>query len=70
LNYETFITALQQPEKIICIQAPVGTGKTTAVKKYIAENPTQKYIIIVPSVSLAEELHRQLKDLGFVLYKD
>lgn len=49
------------------LDAPVGTGKTTAIFKWMRARPNKKYLYISPMLSEVEErVPNELESLGFV----
>ena len=55
------ITKKIKSKKFIC-EAPIGSGKSTAIRKWISAHKTDKFIVIVPIVNIAEEFYTKLSD--------
>ena len=49
-------------KKFIC-EAPIGSGKSTAIRKWISSHKTEKFMVIVPTVNIAEEFYTKLIDM-------
>ena len=49
-------------KKFIC-EAPIGSGKSTAIRKWISSHKTDKFLVIVPTVNIAEEFYTKLNDM-------
>ena len=61
------ITKQIRTKKFIC-EAPIGSGKSTAIRKWISSHNTEKFMVIVPTVNIAEEFYTKLnKDLNIRL---
>ena len=52
------------------LDSPMGTGKTTAIIKYMNLNPNRKYIFISPFLSEGERIIDNCPNLNFVTPKD
>ena len=50
------ITKKIRPKKFIC-EAPIGSSKSTAIRKLISSYKTEKFMVIVPTVNIAEEFY-------------
>ena len=48
-----------QTKKFIC-KAPIGFGKSTAIRKWISTYKDNKFMVIVPTVNIAEEFYIKL----------
>ena len=60
-------------ERIVCIRANMGVGKTVALKQFVIQHcsaPSCKALLITFSRSLAHKLYQDFADLGFVDYRD
>ena len=55
---------------ILHIKSHLGTGKTTIIKQFIKNNPELKVLYFAPRVLFAIDIHNDLKDVGFKLYRD
>ena len=55
------ITKKIRPKKFIC-EAPIDSGKSTAIRKLISSYKTEKFMVIVPTVNIAEEFYTKLND--------
>ena len=55
---------------ILHIKSHLGTGKTTIIKQFIKNNPELKVLYFAPRVLFAIDIHNDLKDVGFQLYRD
>ena len=54
------ITIEKTKKKFIC-QAPIGSGKSTALRKWIYNTvPNNKFILVVPTISIAMEFYSKL----------
>ena len=49
-------------KKFIC-EAPVGSGKSTAIRKWISHHEWKWFMVIVPTVNIAEEFYVKLSDM-------
>ena len=56
------ITKQIRMKKFIC-EAPIGSGKSTVIRKWISSHKTDKFIVIVPTVNIAEEFYTKLIDM-------
>lgn len=57
---EEEITIEKAIKKFIC-QAPIGSGKSTAIRKWIYNTvPDNKFILIVPTINIAAEFYSKL----------
>ena len=56
--------SLPNNKKCIVIRSDTGTGKTTIVKDYLADQPNCKFISIVSRISLGEEQYSIFRDKG------
>ena len=50
------ITKQIRMKKFIC-EAPIGSGKSTAIRKWISSHKTEKFMVIVPTVNIAEDFY-------------
>ena len=46
-------------KKFIC-EAPIGSGKSTAIRKLKSSHKTDKFLVIVPTVNIAEEFYSKM----------
>ena len=53
------ITRQIRTKKFIC-EAPIGSGKSSAIRKWISAHKTNKFMVIVPTVNIAEEFYTKL----------
>ena len=54
------ITIDKTIKKFIC-QAPIGSGKSTAIRKWIYNTvPNNKFLLIVPTINIAMEFYSKL----------
>ena len=60
--------------KLTVVQSPIGTGKTTDLKRFIRDvltkQPKQQIRLVLHRVALVEQWYEELRDLGFVAYND
>ena len=56
------ITKQIRMKKFIC-EAPIGSGKSTAIRKWISSHKTEKFMVIVPTENIAEEFYTKLIDM-------
>lgn len=56
--------SLPNNKKCIVIRSDTGTGKTTIVKDYLADQPNCKFISMVSRISLGEEQYSIFRDEG------
>ena len=49
-------------KKFIC-EAPIGSCKSTAIRKWIASHSTERFMVIVPTVNIATEFYTKLSDM-------
>ncbi len=50
-------------KKFIC-EAPTCSGKSTAIHKLISSHKTERFMVIVPTVNITEELYTKLSDMN------
>ena len=50
------ITKQIRMKKFIC-EAPIGSGKSTAIRKWKSSYKTEKFMVIVPTVNIAEDFY-------------
>lgn len=55
------ITTQIRTKKFIC-EAPIGSCKSTVISKWISAHPTTKFMVIVPTVSIAAEFYAKLNN--------
>lgn len=55
------ITKQIRTKKFIC-EAPIGSGKSTAIRIWISAHKDNKYMVIVPTVNIAEEFYTKLSN--------
>ena len=64
------ITIEKSIKKFIC-EAPIGSGKSTAIRKWIYNTaPDNKFILIVPTINIAMEFYSKLYVALYNKYKD
>ncbi len=56
------ITKQIRTKKFIC-QAPIGSGKSTAIRKLIASHSTERFVVIVPTENIATVFYTKLSDM-------
>ena len=63
-KYDLSITTKQiRTKKFIC-EAPIGSGKSTAIRKWIFSHATERFMIIIPTVNIAEEFYIKLGNMN------
>ncbi len=55
------ITKQIRMKKFIC-EASIGSGKSTAIHKWISSHKTEKFMVIVPTLNIAEEFYTKIND--------
>ena len=56
------ITKQIRTKKFIC-EALIGSGKSTAIRKWISSHSTERFMVIVPTVNIATEFYTKLSDM-------
>ena len=57
------ITKQIRSKKFIC-EAPIDSGKSTAIRKLISSHKTEVFMVIVPTVNIAEEFYTKLSNMN------
>ena len=50
-------------KKIIC-EAPIGSGKSTAIHKWIASHSTERFMVRIPTVNIANQFYTTLCNMN------
>lgn len=57
-----YVEDLQFPTKVIAIHSSLGSGKTTAICKYIADNDIKRVLVLSPRQSFASSITREYNE--------